>query len=212
MFTRNHRVAGVAALALSAALVLTGCTINLRGGQADDDDRGMGDHMSGQGQGPMGGASDSGEFSPGDIMFAQMMIPHHQQAVDMSDLALERSTDEEVLELAQQIRDAQAPEIEQMQGWLDAAGAGTSMGHSMSDMGMDMGGMLSDEDMTALENATGAEFDRLWLEGMIDHHEGAIQMTHMIEDARNDEVRALAEAIVESQTAEIERMEQLLAG
>ena len=210
MFTRRHRAAGMAALALSAALALTGCTINLGNPGNDDDNRGMNDHMSGQG--PMGGASDTGEFSPGDIMFAQMMIPHHQQAVDMSDLALERSTDPDVRELAQQIRDAQAPEIEQMEGWLDDAGAGTSMGHDPSDMGMGMGGMLSDEDMTALENATGAEFDRLYLEGMIEHHEGAIQMTHMIEDSQNDEVRALAEAIVESQTAEIERMEEMLAG
>ena len=210
MFTRRHRAAGMAALALSAGLALTGCTINLGNPGNDDDNRGRNDHMSGQG--PMGGASDSGEFSPGDIMFAQMMIPHHQQAVDMSDLALQRSTDPDVRELAQQIRDAQAPEIEQMEGWLDAAGAGTSMGHDPSDMGMGMGGMLSDEDMTDLENATGAEFDRLWLEGMIEHHEGAIQMTHMIEDSQNDEVRALAEAIVESQTAEIERMEEMLAG
>lgn len=210
MFTRRHRAAAGAALAISAALALTGCTVNLGNPGDDDGNRGTNDHMSGQG--PMGGASDSDEFSPRDIMFAQMMIPHHQQAVDMSDLALERSTDPDVLELAEQIRDAQAPEIEQMQGWLDAAGAGTSMGHSPADMGMDMGGMLSDEDMTALENATGAEFDRLYLEGMIEHHEGAIQMTQMIEDSRNAEVRALAEAIVESQTAEIERMEELLAG
>jgi len=200
----------MAALALSAALALTGCTINLPA-PANDGNRGMDDH--GPGQGPMGGGgSDSDEFSPSDIMFAQMMIPHHQQAVDMSDLALERSTDPDVLELAQQIRDAQAPEIEQMEGWLDDAGAGTSMGHDPSDMGMGMGGMLSDEDMAALENATGAEFDRLYLEGMIEHHEGAIQMTRMIRDSSNDEVRALAEAIVESQTAEIERMEEMLAG
>lgn len=209
MSTRRNRAAVTAALALAAALALTGCTFNL-GNPGDDDDRGRDDHMSGQG--PMGGDSDSEEFSSGDIMFAQMMIPHHQQAVDMSDLALERSTDPDVLELAQQIRDAQAPEIEQMQGWLDVAGAGTSMSHSPADMGMGMGGMLSDEDMTALENATGAEFDRLYLEGMIEHHEGAIQMTQMIEDSRNAEVRALAEAIVESQTAEIERMEEMLAG
>ncbi|WP_136708967.1 DUF305 domain-containing protein [Agromyces sp. H66] len=210
MFTRRNRAAVTAALALAAALALTGCTINL-GDPGDAGDRGIGDH--GPGQGPMGGGySDSDEFSPSDIMFAQMMIPHHQQAVDMSDLALERSTDPDVVELAQQIRDAQAPEIEQMEDWLDAVGAGTSMGHSPSDMGMGMGGMLGEEDMEALENATGSEFDRLYLEGMIEHHEGAIEMTRMIRDSGNDEVRALAEAIVESQTAEIERMEEMLAG
>ncbi|WP_448811852.1 DUF305 domain-containing protein [Agromyces bauzanensis] len=210
MFTRRYRAAGAAALTLSAALALTGCTINL-GVPADNGYPGMGDRSSGQGP-MMGGARDSSEFSARDIMFAQMMIPHHQQAVDMSDLALERSTDPELRALAQQIRDAQAPEIEQMQGWLDAAGAGTSMGHDVSDMGMGMGGMLSDEDMTALENATGSEFDRLWLEGMIEHHEGAIQMTRMIRNSGNSEVRALAEAIVDSQTAEIAQMKDMLAG
>lgn len=203
MFTRTSRAAVMAALTVSAALALTGCTINL--GAPADDDRGMGS------QGMMGGASDSDEFGANDLMFAQMMIPHHQQAVDMSDLALERSTDADVRELAQQIRDAQAPEIEQMQGWLDAADTGTSMGHDASDMGMGMGGMLGDDEMTALENATGSEFDRLWLEGMIRHHEGAIQMTQMIRNSGNPEVKALAEAIVTSQTAEIEHMKELLA-
>jgi len=208
MFTSKYRAAGMTALTLAAALALSGCTINF-GAPGNDDDRGMGNRGSDQGP-MMGNGSDSDEFSPSDIMFAMMMIPHHQQAIDMSDLALERSTNADVRALAQQIRDAQAPEIEQMEEWLDAAGAGSSMGGNMGDMGMGMGGMLSDDEMAALEDATGSEFDRLFLEGMIEHHEGAIQMTRMIRNSGNPEVKALGEAIVESQTAEIERMEQLL--
>lgn len=159
--------------------------------------------------GPASGASSDPEgFSRADIMFAQMMIPHHQQAVDMSELAIEKTTDPEVRDLALDIRDAQTAEIELMEGWLTEAGAPGPMGPGM---GMGMGGMLSEEEMTALENAIGAEFDRIYLQGMIEHHEGAIQMTHMIVNSANPEVKALGEAIVRSQTAEIERMRDMLS-
>lgn len=155
----------------------------------------------------MGNNESSSGFSTMDIMFAQMMIPHHQQAVDMSTLAETRSTDPEVLALAKQIKDAQGPEITQMTAWLDSAGAGMDMGHEM-----DMGGMLSQEQMTALSNASGAAFDKLYLQGMIGHHEGAIEMAQMISNSDNPEARALAEAIVTSQSAEIEKMKTMLAG
>ena len=196
-----RRAAGIVSVALAAGVALSGCTINFG---YPDGDRGtgwMGD--SGPGNGMMG---DLDGFSPVDIMFAQMMIPHHQQAVDMSELAIEKTTDPDVRALAEQIRDAQAPEIELMESWLDEAGSRMPRG----DMGMGMGGMLSEAEMAALENATGPEFDRLFLEGMIEHHEGAILMTRMILESRNPEVKELGEAIVESQTAEIEQMEQML--
>jgi uncharacterized protein (DUF305 family) len=138
-------------------------------------------------------------------MFAQMMIPHHQQAVDMSTLAETRTTNPELLALAMQIKDAQAPEIEQMTSWLDSAGAGMDMGHDMG-----MGGMLSAEQMTALENATGPDFDKLYLQGMIAHHEGAIEMAQMIIDSNNGEAKQLGENIVTSQTAEIAQMKKML--
>jgi uncharacterized protein (DUF305 family) len=202
MFARRHRAAGIAALVVATAVALSGCTINF--GNPDDDG---GSGMMGD-TGPGGGMmSDSDDFSRADIMFAQMMIPHHQQAVDMSELAIEKTTDTDVRSLAEEIRDAQAPEIELMESWLAEAGSRMSMGQGM-DMGM--GGMLSEDEMTALENATGAEFDRLYLEGMIEHHQGAIQMTQMILNSKNPEVKALGEAIVTSQTAEIERMEEML--
>jgi uncharacterized protein (DUF305 family) len=151
-----------------------------------------------------------GEYSAVDIMFAQMMIPHHEQAVEMSELAIQRSQNVEVLELAEAIKGAQDPEIEQMKTWLRAADAPAGMGHDMHSMGMD--GMLTPEQLRELADATGAEFDRLFLEGMILHHEGAIQMARMITNSENPEVRALGEEITVSQRREIERMRELLAG
>ena len=194
MFARRYRGAGIAALVIATGTVLAACTINI-GTPDDDRDRGSG----------MMSDADSADYDPADLMFARMMIPHHQQAVDMSELAIEKSTDPEVLALAEQIRDAQTVEIALMESWLDDAVVRMPMGDRMP-----MGGMLSDDEMTALEDATAAEFDRLYLEGMIDHHEGAIRMARMILDSDNPEVQALGEAIVESQTAEIELMKQML--
>jgi uncharacterized protein (DUF305 family) len=182
---------------LIASLALTGCTINMPGSNSDSQGK-----MDG---GMMGNNQSSTAFSGSDIMFAQMMIPHHQQAVDMSTLAETRTTNPEMLALAQQIKGAQAPEIEQMTAWLDSSGAGMNMGHDMG-----MGGMLSAEQMTALENATGPEFDKLYLQGMIAHHEGAIEMSHMIIDSNNDEAKQLGENIVTSQRAEIAQMKKML--
>lgn len=204
MFASRYRAAGLTALVIAAGVALSGCTVIV--GSPDDDRRSGMRGDSGPGDGMMGD-TDSAGFSPADIMFAQMMIPHHQQAVDMSELAIEKTTDPEVRALAEQIRDAQAPEIKLMEGWLDEAGVRMSMG---PDTGMRMGGMLSEAEMTALEDTTGADFDRLYLEGMIEHHEGAIQMAQMILDSENPEVKALGEAIIESQTAEIDRMKQML--
>jgi uncharacterized protein (DUF305 family) len=176
------------------SFAVSGCTVNI----------GAGDNTPMGNNGMMGDGS--AEFSTMDIMFAQMMIPHHQQAVDMGNLAETRASNAEVMELALQIRDEQAPEIEQMKGWLPPGGGSEHMGH---DMGMD--GMLSGEEFAALEAASGAEFDRLFVAGMIAHHEGAIQMTQMISDSANAEVRTLAEAIVTSQTAQIVTLKELLA-
>ena len=145
--------------------------------------------------------SNSG-YSSQDIMFAEMMIPHHQQAIEMSDLALKNSTNPEVLALAQEIKDAQTPEIEQMKSW------GAS---SMAHMGHMMDGMLSDEELSDLAAATGSSFDKLFLEGMIKHHEGAIDMAEMVIDSKNSEVAALAKAIIEAQRAEISKMKDLLS-
>lgn len=173
-----------------AGLSLSSCTINI--GVPNNG----GNHM-------MGGNNSA--YSNADVMFAQMMIPHHQQAVDMGRLAGTRASNAEVKALAAQIGDEQAPEIAQMKGWLNDAGAGMEMGHDMG-----MGGMLSDSQFEALKTATGAAFDKLYLQGMIGHHEGAIQMAKMVLNSKNAEVKALGEAIVASQTKQITYMKELL--
>ena len=151
----------------------------------------------------------SAEYSANDLMFAQMMIPHHEQAVELSELALEVSTSDAIRDLATRIRDGQAPEVDLMQGWLDSAGMGSMMeGHSMEGHGM--AGMVSEEDFETLRSLESPEFDRLFLELMIAHHEGALDMVEMISESENPEVSALATAIVEVQTSEIEEMKSLM--
>lgn len=149
----------------------------------------------------------SSDLTGADIMFLQMMIPHHQQAVDISNLALAKSKDAELLALATSIRDSQADEIVHMKQWLKDAGAGLEMGHSMDSQ---MGGMLDDAELAALKTATGSEFDRLWLLGMTGHHDGALHMTQMIEDAKNPTIKSFGQAIVKAQTAQIEQMKVML--
>ena len=190
----SKRIVLASSTILIASLALTGCTVNI------------GD-TGGMNGGMMENSETTSAFSGTDIMFAQMMIPHHQQAVDMSTLAETHTTNPEILALAKQIKDAQAPEIKQMSAWIESAGASLEMGH---DMGMN--GMLSDEQMTALGNAQGAAFDKLYLEGMIGHHEGALQMAKMIENSSNAEAKTLAANVITSQSAEIDKMKQMLAG
>ena len=185
----------IGALLISVVLIASG---GMRDSDSDNDDMGM---MGGHGH------NSNSQMVGSDAMFLQMMIPHHEQAVVMSDLALSTSKDADVLKLAKQIRDAQAPEIIKMQGWLSDAGLSEDPGHSM---GNGMGGMLSDSDLSALKGSTGKAFDKLFLEGMIAHHEGAIDMVMMIENSQDSDVKRLGQDIVKSQTAEIELMKKLL--
>jgi uncharacterized protein (DUF305 family) len=149
------------------------------------------------------GDSSNTSFSADDQMFAAMMIPHHEQAIEMADIALGKSTNPEILALANEIKAAQGPEIEQMKSW-GSSKSGSHAGHMMDE------GMLTDDEMAQLKGAGGAEFDRLFLEGMIKHHQGAIQMADMVIDSVNEEAALLGKNIVESQSAEIERMRKLL--
>ena len=162
----------------------------------------------------------SANFNATDVGFAQGMIPHHAQAVEMADMALSTSTNADVLSLATKIKAAQNPEIQTMTGWLQSwdqkVPAMNSMaegGHDMSDMsGMMMDGMMSDADMKKLESSTGTEFDRLWLELMIQHHEGAVRMSEdEVEGGKNPDTMALAQAIITSQQGEINTMNSLLS-
>ena len=149
----------------------------------------------------------SSDLSSDDIMFLQMMIPHHQQAIDISDLALTKSADAELLALAKDIRDEQAAEIVTMKAWLDAAGADLDPGHSM---GHGMGGMLSDSELAALKAATGKSFDLLWLKGMTGHHDGAIDMAAVIENATNADIKSFGQAIVTAQSAQNKQMAAMI--
>ena len=142
------------------------------------------------------------EFSPSDINFAEMMIPHHEQAIEMSEIAFKNTMNSEVLQLAQEIKEARAPEIDLMKSW-SGVKVSTHAGHMMD-------GMLSEDELDALRGATGAEFDRLFLQGMIKHHQGAIEMAMDVKNSNSMVVAELSAAIITQQEIEITRMEELL--
>lgn len=153
-----------------------------------------------------------------DVHFAHMMIPHHQQAVEMSDIILaKQGLDPRVVELATQIKAAQGPEIAQMQGWLTQWGApGMADMPGMNHGGMGsmpgMAGMVSPADMDALKNAQGVEASTLFLTQMIEHHKGAITMAQdEIKNGQFADAIAMANSIVETQQREIDTMNQILS-
>jgi uncharacterized protein (DUF305 family) len=149
-----------------------------------------------------------------DVEFAQGMIGHHEQAVEMAEIALDPTigASAEVVDLATRIQAAQEPEIDLMTGWLTAAGESTVMDMSSDEM-MAMEGMMSVEDMDGLASSTGTEFDTMWLEMMIAHHEGAISQSETVRsDGSNPDVLALADQIIAAQQAEIVEMRALLEG
>lgn len=155
------------------------------------------------------------ELNDAEVEFAQGMIAHHEQAIEMAEIALDPTVGAgpEVVDLAGRVQAAQDPEIELMTGWLTAAGQPVAMdmsdGHDMSSMD----GMMSAEQMDALTAATGAEFDQLWLEMMIAHHEGAVtQSEAILANGTNPDVLSLAEQIITAQQAEITEMQALLDG
>jgi uncharacterized protein (DUF305 family) len=166
------------------------------------------------------GAEVSAEHNDADVRFAQTMIPHHQQAVDMADIAADQATSPEVRDLAAQIRSAQDPEIATMTGFLQTWGADIPATGPMG--GMDHGnmagmddpgtpGMMTPVQMEQLRNATGATFDTMFLQMMVVHHESAVaDAQRELTEGANPEAKALATRIIESQTAEITRMQQLL--
>ncbi len=159
--------------------------------------------------------ADTQPHNEADVMFAQSMIPHHAQAIEMSDVVLAKDgVDPQVRKLAENIKAAQAPEIETMRSWLQAWGedlpdASGGMDHSAHGGGMP--GMMSPEDMKALEEASDADASRVFLEQMIKHHEGAIAMARTeIAEGENSAAKALAQQIVQDQQAEIAQIRQLL--
>ena len=210
--TRRTRTVALAITAVAAAAVLAACSSADTAAPASAS---AGSSMAAE---QSAGADSAQAGSESDITFAQLMIPHHEQAVQMADMALQKATTPEVQQLAQQIKDAQDPEIQQMRGWLTAWGAPEQMaGMDGMDHGdMDMGGqtaagMMTDQDMSALMDASGTDFDQMWLAMMIAHHKGAIEMAQQVtSQSTNPEVTALADAIVAGQTTEIDTMQKLL--
>lgn len=200
---KNNRLITTLLAIIAVLLAAILAVVVLRDGNSMEETMGhdTGSHMSGSSD------SSSTGFTGADTMFLQMMIPHHQQAIDISKLALQKSQNSELLSLAKIIIRDQKSEIAQMKSWLDQAGSSEHMGHSMDGMG----GMLKDEDLAALDKATGKNFDTLWLKGMIEHHDGAIHMSEMIKDASNLEIQAFGEKIVKDQSAQITQMKKMLA-
>lgn len=187
----------VPALMAAVGLLLAGC------GEDDSDDGGAGAATESN--------ATQAEFNDADVEFAQGMIPHHAQAVEMAQMVPDQGVSPELIELADAIEGAQQPEIDQMTAMLERWGEdvpSTDMGDHGS---MDMEGMMSMEDMDALGAATGAEFEQMFVTMMIEHHEGAIGMAETeLSEGQDAEAQELAQAIIEAQQAEITQMEQML--
>lgn len=153
-----------------------------------------------------------------EVRFVQMMIPHHQQAVEMSVLAPGQASNAKVKALADRIDKGQAGEISAMQSWLKSVGkstAGNGGGHGghggRKDPHAGMPGMATPEQMTQLREAKGAAFDKLYLQLMITHHQGALTMVKdVLDKGTNVTVQEMAKEVQSSQLAEINRMRDLM--
>lgn len=212
MSLRTIRRAASAATALAAAaLIVAGCSSS-----ESSSPTGHSGHGTTATSSPHNAA-----HNQADVMFNQMMIPHHEQAIEMAELVPSRTDNPAILALATQIKNAQQPEIDQMTARLTSWGIAVDddaddhmggMHHgSMTGSSSTMGGMMSDAQMDALENARGQAFDTLWLQGMITHHQGAITMADQeLAGGVNPESRTLATQIKTSQQAEIDQMNALL--
>jgi uncharacterized protein (DUF305 family) len=195
---------GIIAVLLAAMIGLVG--FGHHSHDAHEMDHGS---MHGSMNGPMHDDMNADSSMVGsDVMFLQMMIPHHQQAVDISNLAISRSNDAELVALATTIRDGQMAEITQMKGWLTASGDALTPPHAMGD---GTGGMVSEADLATLKSLSGKAFDVSWLQKMIAHHEGAIHMVMMIHDSPKGEMRTFGGGIDDVQSAQIKQMNAMLS-
>ena len=202
-------------VSVAAALALAGC-----GGSSSTGSSGSSDHstMAGMSSTSTSTASSAAgsqdtAHNQADVTFATNMIPHHQQAVEMAQRALKQGSNAQVKALATDIQAAQDPEIQTLSGWLTAWGqpVPTPMaGHDMSQMG-GMDGMMSAQEMQQLQAASGATFDRMWLQMMTRHHQGAVAMaTTETQQGQSADAKVLAGQIITAQNKEIATMAQLL--
>ncbi|MFG2895612.1 DUF305 domain-containing protein [Streptomyces zaomyceticus] len=206
-FTRNtaRKVALVGA-ATATGLLLAAC--------GTDDGRSGTDHGAptpGTPTATAAGAAAAGAFNDADVMFAQMMIPHHEQALEMAKLADGRAEDPGVKKLVTAVERAQDPEIQKMKAWLEGWGRPESAGHGSGGSGHGMAGMMSGQDMKDLAAAKGKAFDRKFAELMIAHHDGAVAMAKDEQkNGRNATAKALADDVVRTQTAEVAELRTIL--
>ncbi|WP_326609427.1 DUF305 domain-containing protein [Streptomyces scopuliridis] len=199
-YRRAARRAATAAAVTTAALTLAAC-----GG----DNGSPSSTASTSASAPASAAGSA--HNAADVSFAQGMIPHHRQAVEMADLAATRASSPEVKKLAAEIKKAQDPEIKTLSGWLTTWDAQVPTQGSMDHSGHAMPGMMADSDMSTLEKASGPAFDTAFLKLMVKHHEGAVEMARTEKSAGADQsAKDMADAIITSQSAEITRMNTLL--
>ncbi len=162
-----------------------------------------------------GSKEEAKKHNPADITFVQGMIPHHEQALEMSELAIKHAVSPDVETIASTIKTKQEEEIKTMETLLHEWGVKKEAGgHDAHGGGKALEpGMLSEEQIKELEEAKGVEFDKLFLKDMIEHHKGAITMAEEAEhDGENKEVEKLAAEIKRGQEHEIEEMEKELVG
>jgi uncharacterized protein (DUF305 family) len=209
LMKRMTRACVAATITLATALGLAACGDD---GGAQPGGSTSSSSMPGMDHGSMSPSTAATNTAPvdhndADVEFATGMIPHHQQAIEMATMALEKATNAQVKQLATAIKAAQDPEIKQMSGWL------TSWGQPVPTPGMahSMPGMMTEEEMTGLGKATGAAFDRMWVQMMIKHHQGAVAMAKTEQTSgQSTTAIALAKQIETGQTAEIATMQKLL--
>ncbi|BAD60607.1 DUF305 domain-containing protein [Nocardia farcinica] len=152
-------------------------------------------------------------YNDADVTFLQMMYLHHAQAVQMADMVPSHSQNPQMLDLASAVKAAQEPEMAQIRSLLEEFGkpVPSPTAGPMGPMGHDMPGMMSPEQMSSLQGMSGAEFDRMWLQMMIGHHTGAVQMAQTeLDTGANDQAKQLAAEIVSAQQREIDQMKAML--
>ncbi|MFM9588239.1 DUF305 domain-containing protein [Streptomyces scabiei] len=201
---RRTVAAGIVA---AGTLLLTACGNDMNGM-----DHGSGGASASTTASPTGEAASTG-FNKADVAFAQMMIPHHEQALEMARLAEDRASDTEIEEIAATIEKAQDPEIRTMKGWLKSWNEPTDVASmpGMEHGGGDGKGMMADADMEHLKSLKNAAFDAAFAEMMIEHHEGAIAMARDEQrDGGYTDAKAMAGDIVKGQSAEVERLKDIL--
>lgn len=204
----NKKLLALSTTAIAVAIAVAGCSAG--SSATSGSPASSGTSMPGMGSGMMASSAPAAavEHNAADTMFAQGMIPHHEQAVEMSQMMLGKTNmPAAVTDLATRIKAAQAPEIDTMTGWLKSWNEAATMG-----AGHTMDGMMGQDDLKQLEAAQGTEAARLFLKQMVAHHQGAVIMAKTeTAQGKNTDAIKLSKNIVTAQETEIKQMQHLLA-